>query len=62
MYYLIILIGIIFGIVTGVVVASFLTVIIIKGSNDMGDSRGTFKNFGDYITYSQFQNDLRDYK
>ena len=41
--------GIIAGLLLGIGIALFITTKLIKKSNDIGDSKGEFYDFGDYI-------------
>jgi len=51
--------GIIFGVLLGLAVTTLVTVWAVKTSNDIGDSRGGFMDFADYMNVSQDQDNLR---
>ncbi|MCR5848734.1 MAG: hypothetical protein K6G75_11545 [Lachnospiraceae bacterium] len=42
--------GILFGVLMGLSIALFITVKFVKQSNDIGDSKGEFNDFGDYMS------------
>ena len=41
--------GIIAGLALGIGIALYITTKLVKKSNDIGDSKGQFMDFGDYI-------------
>ncbi|MCR4697715.1 MAG: hypothetical protein K5654_10440 [Lachnospiraceae bacterium] len=41
--------GIIAGLALGIGLALYITTKLVKKSNDIGDSKGQFMDFGDYI-------------
>lgn len=41
--------GIIAGLALGIGIALYITTKLVKKSNDIGDSKGEFYDFGDYI-------------
>lgn len=51
--------GIFFGILFGLSIALYITVKMVKESNDIGDSQGEFYDFGDYIHPLQTEDDLK---
>lgn len=53
--------GIIFGVLLGLAVATLVTVWAVKISNDIGDSRGGFMDFADYMNVVSDEDNLRSY-
>ena len=51
--------GIIFGVLLGLAVATLVTVWAVKTSNDIGDSRGGFMDFADYMNVVSDEDNLR---
>ena len=47
------------GLALGISIALFVTVRMVKKSNDIGDSQGQFHDFGDYIDVYNHEDELR---
>ena len=52
--------GIIFGLAMGISIALILTMKFIKDSNDIGNSAGTFFDFGDYVKPINHEDELHN--
>lgn len=50
--------GIVFGLLLGLSISLTIVVNMLKKSNDIGDSTGTFEDFGDYIRVMNSEDDL----
>ena len=50
--------GIIFGLAMGISLALMLTAKFVRDSNDIGNSAGTFYDFGDYVRPLDHEDDL----
>lgn len=47
------------GLALGISIALYITVKMVKKSNDIGDSQGSFSDFGDYIDVTGHEDELR---
>lgn len=56
------MIGIICGIAIGLGLALRITVLQIKKSNDMGDSKGDMRDFGTFIDMIATEDDMHNYR
>lgn len=56
------IIGIICGIAIGIGLALRITVLAVKNSNDIGDSKGDLRDFGTYIDMISTEDDLHNYR
>lgn len=56
------MIGIVLGITIGIGLALRITVLAVKKSNDVGDSKGEMRDFGTYIDMISTQDDLHSYR
>ena len=55
---LVLLYGVLAGLTLGISVSLLLTVWLVKTSNDIGDSQGTFEDFGDYMDVISSEDNL----
>ena len=56
------ILGIFLGLILGVGVAMMVTVNVIKKSNDIGDSKGSLRDFGTYVNMHAVEDNLPRYR